>query len=131
MSRHLTQDWSSCKVIDDIDFNEEDSNQFKKFLSKEPSPSENGIASMSAGQILKGKVVELTKDFVVVDVGLKSEGLVPINEFVDNKELVLGTNIEVYLDQTEGENGQIVLSREKARRQRQWEHISTNCIEGS
>ena len=131
MSRHSTQDWNSCKIIDDIDFNEEDANQFKNFITKESSPSENGIASMSAGQILKGTIVELTKDFVVVDVGLKSEGLVPINEFSEPKELVLGTSIEVYLDQTEGENGQIVLSREKARRQRQWEHISTNCIEGS
>ena len=37
----------------------------------------------------------------------------------------------MYLDQTEGEDGQIVLSREKAKRQRQWEHISTNCNEGS
>ena len=132
MSKHLTHGWDSCQVIDDVDYTEEDANQFKKLLlKKEESSLEGCISSMTAGQILKGTIVELTKDFVVVDVGLKSEGLVPISEFSDPKELALGTDIEVYLDQTEGEDGQIVLSREKAKRQRQWEHISTNCNEGS
>src|SRR3990167_9430158 len=131
MYKQSSQDWNSCKIIDDVDFHEEDANEFKKFLTERESPTDSSISFMSAGQILKGTIVELTKDFAVIYVGLKSEGLVPINEFSEPKELVLGTSIEVYLDQTEGENGQIVLSREKARRQRQWEHISTNCIEGS
>lgn len=132
MSKHLTQDWSTSQVIDDIDFHEADANQFKKLLqNKEEGSSEGCSASMVAGQILKGTIVELTKDFVVVDVGLKSEGLVPVSEFFNPKELALGSEIEVFLDQTEGEDGQIVLSHEKAKRQRQWEHISTNCNEGS
>lgn len=132
MSKHLTQDWNASKVIDDIDFSEDDANAFKKLLNKkEESATEGCIASMTEGQILKGTVVELTKDFVVVDVGLKSEGLVPVSEFFNAKELSLGNEIEVFLDQTEGADGQIVLSHEKARRQRQWEHISTNCNEGS
>ncbi|MBS0627730.1 MAG: S1 RNA-binding domain-containing protein, partial [Verrucomicrobia bacterium] len=132
MSKHLTQDWSTSQIIDDIDFHEDDARQFKKLLhGKEESATEGCIASMVAGQILKGTVVELTKDFVVVDVGLKSEGLVPVAEFSNPKELALGSEIEVFLDQTEGEDGQIVLSHEKAKRQRQWEHISTNCNEGS
>lgn len=132
MSKNLKHDWNVSKVIDDVDFQEEDANQFKKLLNrKEETATEGSVASMSAGQILKGRVVEITKDFVVVDVGLKSEGLVPIDEFADNSELMLGNDVEVFLDQTEGEDGQIVLSREKARRQRQWEFISTNCEEGS
>ena len=132
MSKNPKHDWSGSKVIDDIDFYEEDATQFKKLLhGKEETATEGCIASMSAGQILKGTIVEITKDFVVVDVGLKSEGLVPMSEFSDPKELALGSECEVYLDQTEGEDGQIVLSREKAKRQRQWEHISTNCNEGS
>lgn len=132
MSKHLTQDWNANKIIDDIDFHEEDANLFKKLLNKKAESSSMGSSAlMSTGQILKGNVVELTKDFVVVDVGLKSEGLVPVSEFSDPKELCLGCEIEVLLDQMEGEDGQIVLSRDKARRQRQWEHISTNCNEGS
>jgi len=86
---------------------------------------------MVPGTILRGHIVEIGKDFVVVDVGLKSEGLLPISEFTDNEELILDGEIEVYLDQAENDHGQIVLSREKAARQRQWEHIITNCEEGS
>src|SRR5690606_20264410 len=91
----------------------------------------NALSLLNVGQILNGRIVELTKDFVVVDVGLKSEGLVPISEFTEPEEIVLGGQVEVYLDQAEGEDGQIVLSREKARKFRQWEHIVKHCKEGS
>jgi small subunit ribosomal protein S1 len=88
-------------------------------------------SSLSSGYVLRGRIVEITKDFVVIDVGLKSEGLVPISEFTDLSEIALGNEVEAFLDQTEGEDGQIVLSRDKARRLRQWENIVENCTEGS
>ncbi len=127
-----TNDWSECNIIDDVDFKEEDAQLFKKLLSKKEGEEGKGsVSSMSSGQVLKGRIVEITKDFIVVDVGLKSEGLVPLNEFIDTSDLSLGNEVEVFLDQTEGEDGQIVLSHEKARRLRQWEHIVHNCKEGS
>jgi len=132
MSKNLTHNWSDDKIIDDVDFQEEDAKQFTTLLAlKEAGAGEGSISSMSTGHILKGKIVEITKDFVIIDVGLKSEGLVPINEFIDAAELILGNEIEVFLDQAEGDNGQIVLSREKARRQRQWEYLVNHCTEGS
>jgi small subunit ribosomal protein S1 len=132
MKDTLTQDWDQSKVIDDIDFDEKDAKEFRKLLgSKEEAPEEGTVATMTIGQILKGHIVEITKDFVVVDVGLKSEGLVPISEFEDPSSLSLGAEIEVFLDQAEGSDGQIVLSREKARRHRQWEYIVHHCEEGS
>jgi small subunit ribosomal protein S1 len=132
MSKDLKHDWSHNKVIDDVDFQEEDAKQFLKLLARrEEGAGEGSISSMSTGHILKGKIVEITKDFVVVDVGLKSEGLVPIEEFSDPAELLLDHEIEVFVDQTEGSDGQIVLSREKARRQRQWEYLVHHCKEGS
>src|ERR1700675_2539130 len=86
MSKHLSnkakQDWSSSKIIDDVDFKESDAKQFESLLhDKEEGAKEGSVSSMSAGHILKGIIVEITKDFVVVHVGLKSEGLVPVNEF--------------------------------------------------
>ncbi|MBY0528670.1 MAG: 30S ribosomal protein S1 [Rhabdochlamydiaceae bacterium] len=132
MSKTTHHDWNDSKVIDDVDFHEEDAKQFQSLLNrKEEAAGTGSVSAMSTGQILKGRIVEITKDFVVVDVGLKSEGLVPINEFPDPNELFLGTEVEVYLDQAEGEDGQIVLSRDKARRQRQWEYIVNHCNEGS
>jgi len=127
-----TQDWNESKVIDDIDFDEAEAKQFQDLLNaKEDSSGETSVSSMTIGEILKGRIVEITKDFVVVDVGLKSEGLVPISEFEDPSSVILDAEIEVLLDQAEGDDGQIVLSREKARRQRQWEYIVNNCEEGS
>lgn len=132
MSKELDYDWNESKYIDDVDFEEKDAKLFESLLNqKETDAGEGSIASMEVGQILKGGIVELTPDFVVVDVGLKSEGLIPVNEFNDPNELTLGNEIEVYLDRTEGDDGQIVLSREKARRQRQWEYILEHCEEGS
>src|SRR5690349_12614652 len=120
MSKSLKHDWSDTKVIDDIDYHEEDATLFKKLLhAKEERAGEGSISSMNIGEILKGRIVEITKDFVVIDVGLKSEGLVPTSEFDETDPLILDQEIEVLLDQAEGENGQIILSREKARRQRQ------------
>jgi small subunit ribosomal protein S1 len=125
-------DWSATNIIDDVDFHEEDAQAFKKLLTRKESEEGAGsVSSMSSGHVLKGRVVEITKDFVVIDVGLKSEGLVPISEFTDPSELFLDNEVEVFLDQTEGEDGQIVLSREKARRLRQWEYIVHHCKEGS
>ena len=132
MSKDVEYNWNESKIIDDVEFQDEDAKLFQKLLkNKEEKAEEGSISSMEVGQILTGKIVELTPDFVVVDVGLKSEGLIPLNEFTNRDELSLENNIEVYLDRTEGEDGQIVLSREKARRHRQWEYILDHCEEGS
>lgn len=132
MEDTLQHDWNQSKVIDDIDFDEKEAQEFQNLLNAKGDASEEGqTGTMEIGQILKGRIVEITKDFVVVDVGLKSEGLVPIAEFEDPASLALDAEIEVFLDEAEGEDGQIVLSREKARRHRQWEYIVNNCEEGS
>ncbi|MFZ4099809.1 MAG: 30S ribosomal protein S1 [Chlamydiia bacterium] len=116
------------RVLDDVTFNEQDAQLFRGLMGCATGESD---VNTTTGAILRGRIVEITKDYVVVDVGLKSEGLVAISEFHDPRELELGSEIEVLLEQAEGENGQIVLSKEKARRQRQWEYLLTNCKEGS
>jgi len=125
-----TYDWNTKNnILDNEDFKEEDLKQFKSLLND--GKEQVSLYLMTAGQLLKGKIVEINKEFAVIDVGLKSEGLVPLSEFYDQNELVQGNEVEVYLIKTEGSDGQIVLSRERARRQRQWEHIVNTCTEGS
>ncbi|NGX61194.1 MAG: 30S ribosomal protein S1 [Chlamydiae bacterium] len=123
--------WTAGKTLDDIEFQEADAEIFKKLLHGSQAAEEDKTNQMAPGTILQGRIVEVGKDFVVVDVGLKSEGLIPTSEFTDPKELILGEKIEVYLEKTEDDQGQIVLSREKAARQRQWEFILEHCEEGS
>ncbi len=130
--KHPQHDWNSSNVLDDVAFQEHEARQFRDLLyGTGKAGAESPLSMLTAGQILKGRIVEISKDYVVVDVGLKSEGLVPAAEFTEPEELVLGNDVEVYLDQAEGEDGQIVLSKEKARKFRQWEHIVNHCKEGS
>ncbi len=132
MTNQSLNDWNTSNILDDVEYNEEDAKLFQSLLNhKEKSDEEGTISQMKIGEIFQGKIVEITKDFVVVDVGLKSEGLVPVEEFADNDDIEMGSNIEVLLEKTEDRDGQIVLSREKARRHRQWEYIIDHCKEGS
>ncbi len=131
MSKNAEYTWNAKNILDDVDFKESDAETFKQLLHGPQKKKETETSQMSPGTILRGRIVEIGKDYVVIDVGLKSEGLVPIAEFDDPEELVLSNEVEVYLDQPEDEQGQIVLSREKAARQRQWEYILEHCEEGS
>jgi small subunit ribosomal protein S1 len=131
-AQSAAHNWNSSNVLDDVDFQENEARQFRDLLyGKEKDGSEGGLSLLNVGQILKGRIAEISKDYVVIDVGLKSEGLVPVSEFTEPEELILGGETEVYLDQAEGDDGQIVLSKEKARKFRQWEYIVNNCREGS
>jgi len=78
------------------------------------------------GSVIKGKILKVTKDFVVVDVGFKSEGVIPIEEFKTQGPLNIqvGDEVEVLLEEVEDNEGQVVLSKEKADRIRVWEEIS-------
>jgi small subunit ribosomal protein S1 len=75
------------------------------------------------GAVIKGKVVGIEKDLAVIDVGLKTEGRVPLKEFtVPGREpsLKVGDEVEVYVERIENALGEAVLSREKARREESW-----------
>ena len=87
---------------------------------------ENGIL----GTVVKGTVVKVTPDFVTVDVGLKSEGNIPMREFGTNPELKVGDVVEVLVDRYEDKDGNIVLSREKARREEVWADLEKSMNAG-
>lgn len=131
MANNAKFSWEDENVLDDVCYETSDADAFKRLLGERESSTSEATSALTPGSILQGRIVEISKDFVVIDVGLKSEGLVEIQEFTDPTELELGSEVEVLLDQTEDDRGQIVLSREKAHRQRQWEHILENCEEGS
>jgi small subunit ribosomal protein S1 len=131
MSKQQNHTWNESNIVDDVAFQETDAELFKNLLENKEAQAPKEHISFAPGTILKGRIVEFTKDHVVIDVGLKSEGLVPIQEFSDPSQLTLNGEVEVLLDQAEDDNGQIVLSREKAERLRQWEYILEHCEEGS
>ncbi|WEJ33275.1 30S ribosomal protein S1 [Devosia sp. SD17-2] len=75
------------------------------------------------GTVVRGKVVAIEKDLAIIDVGLKTEGRVPLKEFGQagrDGTITVGSEVEVYVDRVENAMGEAVLSREKARREESW-----------
>ena len=128
MPEHNWEDQQN--FLDDTSYKPDEAKQFEALLSGAGEAGPGQEATL-AGSLLNGRIVEISKDYAVVDVGLKSEGLVPVGEFGGPENLELGAEVEVMLEEAEDEYGQIVLSRERARRQRQWEYILEHCEEGS
>ena len=76
--------------------------------------------------IIKGTVTEITKNFIVVDCKLKMEGMIPIEEFKNDDEfekLKIGSKIDVYLERIESFKGEIIISRDKARKMKAWKKM--------
>jgi len=95
--------------------------EFKKLLSEDL-----GNRKFKEGEIAHGVISEIGKKFVFVDLGLKSEGAIPIEEFKLTKELdkiKVGSKIEVLLEKIENYSGDVVVSREKARKANSWKKM--------
>jgi len=88
------------------------------------------IKELKEGEIIKGKIIALNNKDVVIDIGYKSEGLIPMNEFQNQDEIKIGDEIEVLLESKENESGMVVLSKNKAEKIMGWERIINNYNEG-
>ncbi len=88
------------------------------------------VEALVPGKILTGKIVERIGSDVIVEIGLKSEGVVDVSEFDDPEEIVAGKELEVLLEDMDAEGGMILLSKRKADRIRGWEKIISESKEG-
>ena len=87
---------------------------------------DDSFRNMAEGEVVKGTVLKVTENAIVVDVGYKSEGLIPIHEFLDENGQVTvqaGDIVDVLLERTEDREGHIVLSREKAEKMKIWDEV--------
>src|SRR5688572_26063522 len=81
------------------------------------------LASIDEGEIVKSRVLEIRENLVVLDIGFKSEGTIPLEEFKDMPDLKPGDEVEVLLEHLEDQEGSVVLSKKKADFMRVWEKI--------
>jgi len=81
------------------------------------------LRDFKEGSIVKGRVLELRNREVLVDIGYKSEGVIPLSEFDDPDEIQVGDEIEVLLERLENDEGMVVLSKEKAAHKQNWDKI--------
>ena len=88
------------------------------------------VKDFGVGSVLKGKILSIVGDNVVVDCGFKSEGIIPMFEFEGSSEIKIGEEIEVLLEAVEDDSGLIQLSKRKADRIRGWERVISKYKEG-
>lgn len=84
---------------------------------------ERTMQSFKEGEVVKGSIVEITDDYVVVDIGYKSEGAIPKEEFSRPEDLVPGQELDVFIEEPEDDDGLPILSKIKADKIKNWTHI--------
>ena len=87
---------------------------------------EESFKTMQEGEVIEGEVVHIDKDYVLVDIGYKTEGHIPIHEFTDpegNVTIKVGEKVEVLLERREDDEGKVRLSKEKAAKMKIWDQI--------
>lgn len=92
---------------------------------------EESIKEFKEGQIIKGRVLNVSPNGVLLDIGYKSEAIVPASEFSDLSSVKVGDGVDVFLEKLEDEEGRVVVSKERADKLQGWEFVVNNCQEGS
>src|SRR5213592_3043553 len=98
----------------------------ENFDSYEKLLDQYGARKFAEGEVMKGTVLKITDTDVIVDIGYKSEGVIPVAQFIDpngNVTIKIGEVIDVLLEDTDDGEGHIVLSKEKAEKAKVWEEI--------
>src|SRR6187431_2886532 len=102
---------------------------FAKLLDEQLGGADGGFE----GRVVKGTITAIENGVALIDVGLKSEGRIPLKEFArgeDNDELVVGSEVEVFVDRVENSEGEAMLSRDRARREAAWDKLESEFGEG-
>lgn len=113
---------------EDFDWDDFESKSFGEEYSNEEREKleamiEGTLTTVTEKEVVEGIVVGITDRDVIVNIGFKSDGLVPLNEFRDTSELKIGDTVEVYLEEQENAQGQLILSRRKAKIVQAWKNI--------
>ena len=110
--------------LDDIEKQEPLSSEDQVSYDEMEAYFSDSLGQFKEGQIINGTIIEMSKDHIVVDVGFKSEGIISLHEFPDyGKTLAMGEEVEVYLERVEDNDGNVVLSKEKAIKIKIWDDL--------
>ncbi len=118
-------DIKNVKPLDDFNW-EEFENGSSSSVSKEDQAKayDTTLNKIQDHEVVEGSVISIDKKEVVVNIGYKSDGIIPASEFRYNPDLKIGDKVEVYVEDQEDKHGQLVLSHKKARLAKSWEDIN-------
>ena len=123
-------DYKNVEPLKDFDWDEfESDSKAGKSESEQAKAYDETLNKIQEHQVVEGTVISIDKKEVVVNIGCKSDGIIPASEFRYNPELKAGDTVEVYVESLEDKNGQLELSHKKARLQKSWDNIN-KAMEG-
>jgi small subunit ribosomal protein S1 len=124
-----SQDQPTMTAESDAEEQHQEQEDYKKLLDL----YDESMRNLTEGEIVPGRVIGVTSNSVIVDVGYKSEGLIPIEEFTDREgrlTVAVGEEVDVLLEKTEDLEGHVLLSRIKAQRMRRWTEVERAYKDG-
>ncbi|MCZ6634072.1 MAG: 30S ribosomal protein S1 [bacterium] len=115
-AKELLSPEEALRALDESEYSEDEFNEMMSLY-------EGTMDSIEQGEIVPGTVLDILEGVVVVDIGFKSEGTIPVAEFGDPPTIEIGDEVEVFLESVEDQEGQVVLSKQKADFMRVWDRI--------
>ena len=112
--------------IEDFDWDSYENGQDVEGKSREElvKTYDESLNTIKDKEVIEGTVISINKREVVVNIGYKSDGIIPMNEFRYNPDLKIGDTVEVYIENQEDKKGQLILSHRKARAARSWDRVN-------
>ena len=117
---------TNIQPLEDFDWEgyEKGSAQTEQSLAQQEEAYEKSLTGVNDHDVVEGTVISINKREVVLNIGYKSDGIIPVSEFRYNPDLAVGDKVEVYIENQEDKKGQLILSHKKARATKSWERVN-------
>ena len=125
-TKKIMADFKNVQPLDGFDWDSFESGAVATSQSKEQDEKAytQTLGKVNDNDVVEGKVISINKREVVVSIGFKSDGIVPVSEFRYNPDLKVGDSVEVYIENQEDKRGQLALSHKKARLSKAWDRVN-------
>ena len=120
------EDFKNVAPLQEFDWDAFENGSASTGMSKEQLEQayDNTLNKVADNEVVNGIVTAINKREVIVNIGYKSDGIIPVSEFRYNPDLKVGDEVEVYIENTEDKKGQLLLSHKKARESRSWDRVN-------
>ena len=120
------EDFKNVAPLQEFDWDAFENGSASTGMSKEQLEQayDNTLNKVADNEVVNGIVTAINKREVIVNIGYKSDGIIPISEFRYNPDLKVGDQVEVFIENTEDKKGQLLLSHKKARESRSWDRVN-------
>ncbi len=120
------EDFKNVAPLQEFDWDAFENGSANSGMSKEQLEQayDTTLNKVANNEVVNGTVTAINKREVIVNIGYKSDGIIPISEFRYNPDLKVGDEVEVYIENTEDKKGQLILSHKKARESRSWDRVN-------